>query len=417
MKKVLALVLALAMVMTAAVSLADELTITWWGSSSSSATYQAVTDMFSAATGIECETTPVNWDDYFTKLNTLAAADDMPDCLRMDYAYIANYVEKGLLEDLTPYIQSGAIDLSLVPDSAISGAKFGDGVYGINAGANGLVWAINAKMITDAGKEVPSNEMTWDEFIDWAIDYSAASGKYACDLYSLKDFNVFRVFAREHDEELYNEAQDGVGYSEATLVKYFTDLKKLQDAKAVQNVSEIITDVGKENYPVSKAEAASIITTTDSYTTYAKLLKDEYGLMELRLQPGAWDTNAMYVKPSQFLCISKGAENADAAAKYINAWTNDEAINLFINGTRGIPIATNISSLVAANLDEISALAFDYMNIMGEHSKDLYAPDPTAHTQIGDAFLEQEQAVLFGTKTAEQAAQDLIAFSNSTLSK
>ena len=416
MKKLLAVLLAMLMLAACIPALAEEpVRVAWWGSESSNKVYLTFSDMFTAATGIEYDAEYLSWGDYWTKINTLAAANDMPDMVRMDYAYIKSYVDKGLLLDLSQLVADGKIDLSDVPDSAISGGRFGEGLYGINAGSNGLVLAINAKLVADAGMEVPTNEMTWAEFVDWAIQFHEKTGLLGTDLFNLKDFNVFRIFARQHKEELYNEAQDAVGYSPETLTAYFADLKKLHDAGAIQNVADVTVDIGKENYPFAKGEAATTMTVTDSYTTYAKLLHDQYGLLELRIMPGSAENKAMFVKPSQFLSIAASSEQVDKAAAYINHWTNDEAANLFINGTRGIPISARISKLVASNLDDISALAFDYMQVMAEYSSDLYAPDPVAHNEISNEFVNQMSSVLFGNATPEEAAQKLIDFSNKAL--
>ncbi|MBR3016617.1 MAG: hypothetical protein IKH57_06005 [Clostridia bacterium] len=97
-------------------------------------------------------------------------------------------------------------------------------------------------------------------------------------------------------------------------------MKRLQDAGATQNIADAVTDIGKENYPMSKGEAATIFTVTDSYTTYAAVLKDNFGAVPLRILPGAAATKAMFVKPSQFLSISATAEKVEEAAKFINYW-------------------------------------------------------------------------------------------------
>ena len=420
MKKLIALLLAVSMLLCCAVAMAadEPLRVAWWGSESSNALYLGEADLFSAATGIEYEAEYLSWDDYWTKINTLAAASDLPDTLRMDYQYILNYVEKKQLMDLTPLVESGAIDLSKVPDSAVSGGRFGDGLYGINAGSNGLCMAVNEKLVTDAGMEVPSNEMTWEEFEAWAIAFHEKSGLYGTDLFGLKDYNgVFRIYAREHGEELYNAAQDGAGFSAETLAAYFASVKRLQDAGATQNIADAVTDIGKENYPVSKGEAATIFTVTDSYTTYAAMLKENYGPVPLRVLPGAAATKAMFVKPSQFLSISATAEHVDEAARFINHWVNDEEANLFIAGRRGVPINPEIATLVGQSLDENSMMVFEYMNLMAGFASDLYAPDPQAHGEISDEYNRQVQAVLYGESTPEDAAQALVDFINRTLNQ
>ncbi|MBQ2834225.1 MAG: extracellular solute-binding protein, partial [Clostridia bacterium] len=135
---VLMAVLLAALVLTTAMAADEPMRMTWWGSESSNKIYLGVSDMFSQELGIEVENEYLSWDDYWTKLNTLAAANDLPDSLRMDLAYIKSYVDKGLLMDLTELVEKGLIDLSDVPESAISGGMFNGGLYAINAGSNSI---------------------------------------------------------------------------------------------------------------------------------------------------------------------------------------------------------------------------------------------------------------------------------------
>ena len=130
MKKLMAVLLTVAMLLSlSAAALADEpMRMCWWGSESSNKIYLGVMDMFVEATGIDVEPEYYSWDDYWTKMNTLAAGHDLPDSLRMDYQYIKSYVEKGLLMDLTPLVESGAIDVSDVPESVLSGGMINGGL-------------------------------------------------------------------------------------------------------------------------------------------------------------------------------------------------------------------------------------------------------------------------------------------------
>lgn len=413
MKKLCAFLLATLLLGTTAALAAEEpLRLTWWGSESSNALYLTVSDMFQEATGIEYEAEYLSWDDYWTKLNTLAAANDLPDSLRMDLQYIKSYVDKNLLMDLTELVDKGLIDLSDVPESAISGGMFNGGLYGINAGSNSLGLAYNAKMIQDAGMEVPANEVTWEEFEHFVMDFHEKTGKYGIDLWGLRDYNgTFRVYVREQGEALYNEDQTAPGYSVETMASYLGMVKRMHDAGAVQNVSEITVDVGRENQPFSKGEAACITTTTDSATTYYNMIKDNWGPAVLRIIPGAAQTKAMWIKPSQFLSISKDAENVEEAAAYINFWCNDKEANGFIAGRRGVPISNKMAEFVGSSLDEASKLTFDYMVEMAQYASDLYAPDPMAHGEIDGEFITTFQSVLFGEMTPEEGAQHVYDFS------
>ena len=266
-------------------------------------------------------------------------------------------------------------------------------------------------MIEDAGMQVPTNELTWEEFEQFVIEFYEKSGKFGTDLWGMRDFNgTFRVYARAHGEALYNKEQTAPGFSVETLAAYLSSVKRMHEAGAVQNVSEITVDVGRENQPFSKGEAASITTTTDSSTTYYNMIKEAWGPAVLRVIPGAAQNKAMWIKPSQFLSISKDAENVEEAAAYINYWCNDEAANRFISGRRGVPISEKMAGIVGNELDEASKVTFDYMVELSQYASDLYDPDPTAHSEIDGEFITTFQSVLFGEMTPEAGAQHVYDF-------
>lgn len=170
-------------------------------------------------------------------------------------------------------------------------------------------------------------------------------------------------------------------------------------------------------HQMSKGGAATIFTVTDSYTTYAAVLKDNFGAVPLRILPGAAATKAMFVKPSQFLSISATAEKVEEAAKFIDYWVNDEEANLFIAGRRGVPINPDIATIVGQSLNENSMMVFEYMNLMAQYASDLYAPDPQAHSEIADEYNRQVQAVLYGESTPEAAAEALVEYINKALNQ
>ena len=60
----------------------------------------------------------------------------MTDLLQMDISAITQYVEKEQLLDLTPYIESGALDVSNVPENVLMMGEVKGGNYGIAAGVN-----------------------------------------------------------------------------------------------------------------------------------------------------------------------------------------------------------------------------------------------------------------------------------------
>lgn len=411
MKRIVLLSLSIILVLSLVFcALAEEepLRVAWWGSESSNAIYLGVNDMFIEKTGIDTDPEYLSWDDYLLKMNSHTAGHNLPDEFRTDYVFIKNYVDKGLLLDMTELVESGLIDMSKVPDSALSGGRINGGLYGINAGSNSVAMLTNAKLVEDAGMEPLGNEATWEEFEKWALDFHEKTGLYGADMFSLRSIQSFRLFARSYGQEIFNEPQDGAGFTAEVLETYLDSVKRLHDAGATQNIAEVTVDIGKENYPFSKGEAATIFSYTDSATGYAELLAENYGKILYAIFPGAAAQKGMYIQPSQYMSICAYTERPEDAAAYINFWCNDLDANLFINGRRGVPINTEIAAAVSEQVDEISKDVYAYMNVVAEYSSDLYAPDPAGEGEVEAAFNDTFTAVMYGDMTPAEGAQSLI---------
>ena len=78
-----------------------------------------------------------DWDGYWTKLPAQVAGGQTPDVFQMDYAYLAQYVENGVLADLTPYIEDGSLDMSNVEQSILDSGSIDGKTYAISTGTNG----------------------------------------------------------------------------------------------------------------------------------------------------------------------------------------------------------------------------------------------------------------------------------------
>ena len=132
MKRMLSILLAAMLLCVAMAPLATAgaeqepvtLRVTWWGSQTRHDLTMAAIEKFEEKypyITVEAEFT--SWDGYWSKLATQVAGGLMPDVIQMDYQYLNQYAQSGVLADLTPFFESGAIDVSNVAQSVIdSGA-------------------------------------------------------------------------------------------------------------------------------------------------------------------------------------------------------------------------------------------------------------------------------------------------------
>lgn len=111
----------------------DSLTMAWWGNQVRNERTQQALDAYKEESGITVSGQFYQWGDYWSKMATSAAGKKMPDVIQMDMSYIQQYVDKGQLLDLTPYIEDGTLDTSNISEDIVNMGKVGDGIYGIAA--------------------------------------------------------------------------------------------------------------------------------------------------------------------------------------------------------------------------------------------------------------------------------------------
>ena len=192
MKKVLAVVLSLAMLLSLTLpamadglnvgtydpATAGEYTINfgWWGNQVRDEVTKAASDFFTENyPNITFNLNTQGWSNYWALMSTNAANNDLPDVMQQDYAYIEQWVEAGDLLDLTPYVESGALDLSSMPQNIIDTGKVGDGLYAICCAVNAPAMLYNKTLTDSLGIEVPMN-ITWDEFAEISRTIYAETG-------------------------------------------------------------------------------------------------------------------------------------------------------------------------------------------------------------------------------------------------
>ena len=137
-----------------------EITYSYWGTPDEAASVQAVADRFNAEhPEIVVKVMAIPNEEYVTKLNTMATANELPDCGIMNEAGVLDFAEKGLLADVSD-MYAGADSMPL---DSITFKK--DGKPVAYSAANGiLILYYNTDMFDAAGLPYPSatEPMTWD---------------------------------------------------------------------------------------------------------------------------------------------------------------------------------------------------------------------------------------------------------------
>ncbi|UQZ36932.1 sugar ABC transporter substrate-binding protein [Paenibacillus sp. PK3_47] len=141
---------------------------TMWGSAAEGNTTQTVADRFNASQDrIEVEVQAIPWENYMTKLNTLATAGQLPDTGMLKEDGVIQWSSEGMLNDVSAMYEGSD---SKPLDSLAYKHKGNTVAY---AAANEiLLLYYNKDMFDKANVPYPPSALdqawTWDEFVDTA---------------------------------------------------------------------------------------------------------------------------------------------------------------------------------------------------------------------------------------------------------
>ncbi len=127
--------------------------------------------------GIEVAITVTPFADYWTKLQTQATSNTMPDLFWMNGPNFQLYAGGKKIDPITDVVKAGAIDPKNYPSALAALYSLDDTQYGVPKDMDTIgVW-INTELFAKAKVDLPSEDWTWDDFQSTAKAISAALKK------------------------------------------------------------------------------------------------------------------------------------------------------------------------------------------------------------------------------------------------
>jgi multiple sugar transport system substrate-binding protein len=121
------------------------------------------------------------FSEYWTKLQTQASSDTLPDLFWMNGPNLGLYASNGQIEPITGAIDAGDIDPADYPEALVDLDTVEGVSYGVPKDFDTIgIWA-NRALFEKAGVALPDGDWTWDEFQQTAAAIStalAADGAY-----------------------------------------------------------------------------------------------------------------------------------------------------------------------------------------------------------------------------------------------
>ncbi|HZR44858.1 MAG TPA: extracellular solute-binding protein, partial [Ktedonobacteraceae bacterium] len=199
------------------------LRLEFWGTTErDKRTKQVVTLFQQSHPNIKITSQFTDFNSYWVKLGTEISGGNEPDLLQMDMSYLAQFIQRGLLLDLTTKYIPNPINLSDFDQILLKGGEANSSIYGVPLGGNYQAAFYRTDLLTQAKVGDPDPNMTWDQFASYTASISKALGKgvWGCEDGS-NNGTIFEVFIRQHGKEVYTP--DGqINYSKQDLTDWWT---------------------------------------------------------------------------------------------------------------------------------------------------------------------------------------------------
>jgi multiple sugar transport system substrate-binding protein len=391
-----------------------DLRIMWWGSQQRHERTIKVLNMYEQANpNVKFSYEYSSWPDYWTKLTTMAAGNNLPDIMQQDYAYLTQWQSRGLVRSLEDYIANKTIDLSNVPDAAVSGGRVDGKMYAIDLGMNSMNILVDADMFKKAGVALPPKDWTFAQWSNAAEQIHQKLGVWGFSE-NYTDVNFWIAMTIGDGQHPFNKEGTALGYPpshDQVLLGYMKTIKKMYDDGVFPPYSDTVTfrSQGVESSSLVTGKAAMAHMWSNQVVaswTAAGIDKRNFEIYPMpKVTAGGPSSN--YVKNGQFFAITRDSKNPDAAAKFINYFTNNIDANKVLLAERGVPISTVVLNALKPLVDKPTQAAFDFMAYISPIASPTPPPEPN-----GASTLEQQlyyaqviDPFMFGKISAEQAVQ------------
>lgn len=398
------------------------LIFSWWGNQTRNERTQAVLDMYTEQNpNVTFDGQFAEWADYWNKLATASAGHSLPDIVQMDYKYLEQYVSNNLLLDLTPYIESGAIDVSNVDEGILNSGKVGDGIYAICNGINAPALLYNKTLLDENGITVKDN-MTTDEFIDLCREVYEKTGYKTNVAYNNGD-NLIEYTMRANGEVLFEKDKLGVASPEsleAFFNYYEIGMKEGWHVDPSIFAERTIGSVEQEPLVYgSNPETMSWCAFYYSNQLTAMMNAAPEGMeIGMTTWPSADPVKSNYLKPSQFFAVTVDSKNPEEAAKVLDFITNSEECNNVLLGERGVPISNVVADSIASQMSEGDQEVIRYINeVVTPNSSTINPPAPDGASEVYDLIDKLEERLCYGEISAKEAAQELFDQGNKIMAQ
>lgn len=351
---------------------------------------------------------------YWEKLSTQVAGGNAPDLMHFNLSYTGEYARKGIVLDLGPLVEEGLIGAADFDPAILASGEVGGTLYYISLGNSAPSAIYNTRLFADAGVEPPAPDWNWDDFVSTATGISEALGD---GIYGSSDQAAYgdaiEIFLRQRGKSLFADEGDRLNFEQQDLVDWLGMWDGLRRAGAIPPTDIAIeTRQAQDTAVLSTGKAAIHLIPANQLKIWQRFLPDDLALAFVpRRRDGV---EAGYFVVGAYIGISARTQQPEAAAAIINYMVNDPEVAKVYKAEHGPPISLPIREIVRPELDPSDQEVFAFMAEVTKTATPI-SPQPPQYAAILDLLDRTNQAIGFGEKGVEQAADDFFAESETVL--
>ena len=378
------------------------LNVLWWGSQTRHEQTTAMLEKFEELNpDIDVVMDYSDWDGYWTKLPAQVAGGQTPDVFQMDYAYLSQYANNGVLAELDSYIADGSLDMSNVEQNILDSGTVNGKVYAISTGTNAPVMLYRKDLVDELGLELPMNP-TLTQYMDVAKAVYEATGLRDTFITGCTSANL-NFYLRNYGMNFFNDEGNGLGFDDP---QYIVDMWELA-LKAQEEGWGLKPGEGTSTtaFDSMVVEAWSRQQNSNELQAYRDATGKDISMVMIPTMEDATTPNS-YLKPAMYWCVGADSEVKDAAVRFINFFTNNTECYDIVGIERAVPISSEMREYVAPNLDEVSQEAVDFIDYVSQPDKTspIMNPDPAVGNEVDELMDQYSEQVRYGEITDLQAA-------------
>ena len=349
------------------------------------------------------------FDTYFTKLNALIANNNAPDLVQMDMRYVAQYVRKKQLLDMTELIYNQTIDLSDYDPQLLNSSKVNNTVYGIPFGGNYQSIFYDVEQVTKAGIGKPPANLNWDNYAAYMTELTKAlGGNVYGAMDGSSDITTFEIWLRQRGKDIYN--LDGhVNFTQADAgdwYSYWDNLRKAGGCPPYDIQHTLDITGSPDNSSLIKQKTVFFITYSNLFEAFQKATPHQLALAMLPVG-GNGTVPGMYLKASQLISIYSTTKYPLTSAQYINFIINNVDAIKALSIERGLPGSSKALAVLNPLLTKTEQDIAAYMDLVSKsgntRSKDVL--DPPGAGQIADLLRQVSFNISSGKVSVTAGAQ------------